>query len=268
MAIIAVFVYGGWTALSINEEVSTAVQPNPWRSGCSRSCTLAQVGLPRRGVATGLRATANSSSALVYVANALGGGFWAKMMALSIALSVIATTGTGIVLSSRIAYGMASYRALPGFLSNVSRRFQTTVAASIIAGLLLIGLTWVYLLTTSVQNAFFNVIDTTGLLFAIFYILTALATIVYYRRRVLSSFWDFLILGVLPLGAAGFLGWMFTKSVQAAEPPQVWSLVGIIGLGLIMMLVARFILRSPFFQIRRESANSETLIPGRHASGR
>jgi hypothetical protein len=42
--------------------------------------------------------------------------------------------------------------------------------------------------------------------------------------------------------------------VQQAAPPQRWSLIGIIGLGLIMMLSARFILRSPFFQIRRESA--------------
>jgi amino acid transporter len=270
--LIAVFVYGGWDGtLYVNEEVKHR-RTNPGRAAIlavgllAIIYTLAQVGL--QGVVSPAKLQANSASALVYVADALGGGFWAKMMALSIALSVIATTGTGIVLSSRIAYGMASYRALPGFLSNVSRRFQTPVAASIIAGLLLIGLTWVYLLTTSVQNAFFDVIDTTGLLFAIFYILTALATIVYYRRRVLSSFWDFLILGVLPLGAAGFLGWMFTKSVQSAEPPQVWSLVVIIGLGLIMMLVARFILRSPFFQIRRESANSETLMPGRHASGR
>jgi hypothetical protein len=32
------------------------------------------------------------------------------MMALSIALSVVATIGTGILLSSRIIYGMANYR--------------------------------------------------------------------------------------------------------------------------------------------------------------
>jgi hypothetical protein len=94
----------------------------------------------------------------------------------------------------------------------------------------------------------------TGLLFAMFYILTALATIVYYRRRVFSGVGDFLFLGLFPLGAAGFLGWMFYESVQQTAPPQRWSLIGIIGLGLIMMLSARFILRSPFFQIRRESA--------------
>src|SRR5262249_2003711 len=199
------------------------------------SYTLAQVGLQGVVSPARLQNAANSGSALVYVADALGGSFWAKMMALAIALSVIATTGTGIVLSSRIAYGMASYRALPGFLSNVSRRYHTPVAASIIVGVLLIALTWVYLLATSVQNAFFNVIDTTGLLFAIFYILPALAAIVYYRRRVFSGVWNFLTLGLLPLGAAVFLGWIFTKSVQAAAPAELWSLVGIIGLGLIMM---------------------------------
>src|SRR5262249_2025430 len=153
------------------------------------------------------------------------------------------------------AYGMATCRARPAFVANVSRRFQTPVAASIIVGILLITLTWVYLLATPVQNAFSDVIDVTGLLFAIFYILTALATIVYYRRRVFGSFWDFLVLGLLPLGAAGFLGWMFVKSVQSAAAAQVWSLVGIIVLGLVMLLIARFGLRSRFFQIQRESYN-------------
>ena len=258
--LIAVFVYGGWDGtLYVNEEVKHR-RTNPGRAAIlavgllAIIYTLAQVGLQGVVSPAKLQNAANSGSALVYVADALGGSFWAKMMALAIALSVIATTGTGIVLSSRIAYGMASYRALPGFLSNVSRRYHTPVAASIIVGLLLIALTWVYLLATPVQDAFSNVIDTTGLLFAMFYILTALATVVYYRRRVFSSFGDFLSLGLLPLGAAGFLGWMFYKSVQDADPPQIWSLIGIIGLGLIMMLSARFILRSPFFHIRRESA--------------
>jgi amino acid transporter len=255
--LIAVFVYGGWDGtLYVNEEVKHR-RINPGRAAILAVAllaviyTLAQVGL--QGVVSPAKLQANSASALVYVANALGGGFWAKAMALSIALSVIATTGTGIVLSSRIAYGMASYRALPEFLANVSRRWATPVAASVIVGVLLIGLTWIYLLATSVQNAFNNVIDVTGLLFAIFYMLTALATIVYYRRRVISSFWDAVSLGILPLGAAGFLGWMFVKSVQSAAGAERWSLIGIIAAGIVLMLSARFILQSPFFQIRRES---------------
>jgi amino acid transporter len=255
--LIAVFVYGGWDGtLYVNEEVKRR-RINPGRAAIfavgllAIIYTLAQVGL--QGMVSPGKLQANSASALVYVAQALGGSFWAKMMALSIALSVIATTGTGIVLSARIAYGMASYRALPGFLSNVSPRFHTPVAASILVGLLLIGLTWVYLLATSVQNAFTDVIDVTGMLFAIFYILTALATVVYYRRRVFGSGRDFVILGLLPLGAAGFLGWIFAKSVQVAPAPQIWSLVGIVGTGLLLLLSARFVLRSQFFLIPRES---------------
>jgi amino acid transporter len=258
--LIAVFVYGGWDGtLYVNEEVKQR-RVNPGRAAIIAVAllaviyTLAQVGL--QGVVPPAKLQANSASALVYVAQALGGGFWAKMMALSIALSVIATTGTGIVLSARIAYGMASYRALPGFLANVSPRFHTPVAASVIVGLLFIGLTWVYLLATSVHNAFSDVIAVTGLLFAILYVLTALATIVYYRRRVFSGARDFLILGLLPLGAAAFLAWMFARSIMAAPSPQIWSLVGIVGLGLIMLLSARFVLRSAFFQIRRESGAS------------
>jgi amino acid transporter len=257
--LIAVFVYGGWDGtLYVNEEVKHR-RINPGRAAIIAVAllaviyTLAQVGFQGVVGPARLQKAASTGSALVYVANALGGGFWAKAMALSIALSVIATTGTGIVLSARIAYGMASYRALPGFLSNVSTRFRTPVAASVTVGVLLIALTWVYFLTTSVQSAFIDVINVTGLLFAIFYILTALATIVYYRRRVLSSAWDFVFLGVLPLAAAAFLVWIFTKSVQNAPQAQVWSMVGIIALGLIMLLSARFILRSQFFQISRES---------------
>ncbi len=107
--------------------------------------------------------------------------------------------------------------------------------------------------TRSACAAFFDVISVTGLLFSVFYILTALAAMVYYRRRIVSSARDFVTVGILPLGAAGFLGWILVKSLFNAPTTQRWSIVGIVAAGLILMLSARFILRSPFFQIPRES---------------
>jgi amino acid transporter len=255
----AVFVYGGWDGtLYVNEEVKHR-RTNPGRAAIlavgllAVIYTVSQVGF--QGVLSPgkLAQASENGTALVAVAQQLGGGGTAKAMALSIALSVIATTGTGIVLGSRIVYGMASYRALPEFLSNVSRKYATPAAASIIVGVLIIVLSTVYYLATSVQNAFSNVIDVTGLLFSIFYILTALAMIVYYRRRILASAWDFLILGVLPLGAAVFLGWVLIKSLLAAPSTQIWSLIGIIAAGLALMFAARFVLDSTFFRIERES---------------
>jgi len=257
--LIAVFVYGGWDGtLYVNEEVRHR-RINPGRAAIIAVAllaviyTLAQVGLQGVLSPQQLQQASASGTSLVAAAQVLGGSFWAKAMALAIALSVIATTGTGIVLGARLVYGMASYRALPGFLSNVSRRFATPIYASIMVGALIIIFSTIYYLATSVQNAFFDVIDVTGFLFSIFYIMTALASMVYYRRRVFSSAWDCLSLGVLPLGAAGFLGWVLVKSIMGSGAAQNWSLVGIIVVGIVLMFIARFGLRSPFFQIRRES---------------
>src|SRR6202167_5601031 len=255
--LIAVFAFSGWDGtVYVNEEVKHR-RVNPGRAAILAVVlltviyALAQISL--QGVVSPAKLQANSSSALVYVAQALGGGGWAKVMALALALSVIATTGTGIVVGARIIYGMASYRALPEFLASVPRRFATPAAASIVFGLVVVVLAWVYLLATSVQNAFNNIVDLTGLLFAIFYVLTALASIVYYRRRIFRNAWDAIVLGILPLASAGFLVWMVWKSLVEAAAEERWSMLGIVVLGLLLMLVARFWLRSPFFQVRRES---------------
>ncbi|HTW12608.1 MAG TPA: APC family permease [Solirubrobacteraceae bacterium] len=258
--LIAVFAYSGWDgSIYVNEEVKHR-RVNPGRAAMIAVALLAviyivaQVGL--QGVVSPKLLQANSTNALVYVAGALGGGGWAKAMALALALSVIATTGCGIVVGARIIYGMAGYRALPGFLASVPRRFATPAAASIVFGLVVVALAWVYLLATSVETAFTYVVDLTGLLFAIFYVLTALAAIAYYRRRIFARAGDALVLGLLPLGSSGFLVWMVERSLATAPLPERWSMVGIVGVGLLLMLVARFLLKSSFFQLHRESASA------------
>jgi amino acid transporter len=255
--LLSVFIFSGWEGtLYVNEETKHR-RTNPGRAAIIAVILLtiiyavAQLGL--QGVVSPEKLQAHSDSALVYVAKAIGGSGWSQIMALSLALSVIAATLTNIVLTSRIIYGMASYRALPGFLATVSRRFATPVSASIIVGILLIALTWIYLLANSVTDAFTAVVDVSGLLFGSFYILTAFATVIYYRRRVYTNVWDAVILGILPLAAAGFLVWIIYKSVQSAPASQIWSLIGVVVIGIILMFGSRFVLRSPFFQIARES---------------
>jgi amino acid transporter len=161
------------------------------------------------------------------------------------------------VIIARMVYGMASYRVLPPVLSTVNRRFSTPVVASVVVGAVLIVATWVYLLSGSIANVFSNVIDVTGLLYAGFYVLTGLAAVVYYRRRVFSNLWDALMIGVLPLASCAFLVWIVYKSLSTAPASQVWSVIGIVAGGLILMLVARLGLRSTFFQIPRETADRQ-----------
>jgi amino acid transporter len=241
----------------VNEEV-THRRENPGKAALYAVAlltvlyTLAQVGL--QGVVSPARLQANASTAMVYIATALGGTGWAKLMALAIALSVTAATGTGIVLTSRIVYGMASYRTLPPHLGRVSPRFKTPAVASVAVGALIVAATWAYILATSAQAIFGEVVSLAGLLAAAFYILTALATIAYYRRRILTNAWDALLAGILPLAAAGFLGWIIVKSVQNEPASQRWALAGVVSVGFLVMGYTRLVLRSVFFGTPRESA--------------
>ena len=257
--LIAVFMFTGWDgAIYVNEE-TTRRHTNPGKAVMIAVAllaviyTLATVGL--QGVVSPAKLQ-KSASPLVTIAEAMGGSGWAKVLALSVALSAIASTGAGIVITARIVYGMAERRVLPPSLATVSRRFATPVAASVVVGFFVIAITWVYLLATSVQMAFTYVVDATGLLFSAFYVLTALATIVYYRRRILARPWDLVWLGVLPIGAAVFLVWIIFRSMQLAGAPENWSILGVVVLGVILMFVARFGLRSPFFGIARESSDA------------
>ena len=259
--LIAVFMYSGWDAtIYVNEEVKHR-RVKPGRAAVFAVAILVvlyilpQMGL--QGVASPANLHANAASALIYVTNVLGGGGWAKVMAFALVLSVIASTGTGIVPSSRIAYGMASHRVLPPVLGQISRRFNTPAIGSIIIAVILIAATWAELLSTSIANVFTDVVDVTGLLFALFYMLTACAAIAYYRRRIFSKPWDAVLVGVLPLGSVAFLGWVVVKSLQGAPNAQRYALIGIVVAGLIMMFVARFVLRSQFFQLPRESASRD-----------
>ena len=259
--LIAVFMYTGWDAtVYVNEEVKHR-RRNPGRAAVLAVAflaiiyTVSEMGLA--GVVSPAKLQANAASALVYVAQSMGGGGWAKVMALSLALSVIASTGTAIVIIARMVYGMASYRVLPPVLSNVNRRFSTPVVASVVVGVILIAATWVYLLSASLANVFSDVIDITGLLYAGFYVLTGLAAIVYYRRLVFSKAGDAIMIGILPLASCAFLVWIVYKSLSSAPASQVWSIVGIVAFGLILMLIARFGLQSSFFQNPRESAARE-----------
>jgi amino acid transporter len=262
--LITVFMYSGWDGtLYVNEEVQHR-RENPGRAAmiavgiAAVLFVLAQIAFQGIAPYAKLNSPAVSTSPLVYIGNLLtGSSVGGDVFAFALALSVIAATGVGIVLSARIAYGIASYRALPSGLANVSPRFRTPALATIIASVLLLGLGWVYLLATSVQNTFSYVLDNTGILYATFYCVTALAAVVYYRRRVMSSFWDAVTIGVLPVASVGFLGWIAVKSILAAPAAQNYSLLGFLVVGIILIFIARFGLRSSFFQIKRESWTPE-----------
>lgn len=270
--LISAFVIAGWDGtMYVNEEVRhRRVAPGRaaiWAAALLAVLyTLIQVGL--QGTVSPKNLQLHSTSVLVYAVQAFGGTGWGRVMAAAVALSVIATTGVGIALTARIIYGMASWAALPPFLANVSRKRATPVAASILTGVLLLALVAAYILGTSLQNAFDDLLYISSWLTVGFYMLTALAMTAYYRRQVFARFRTALSVGVLPLAAVVFLGWVLVRSIQAAPWAQKWSLIGLLAVGVALMFTARFVWKSSFFSLSRESESAEDSPGGHHRAGR
>jgi hypothetical protein len=148
----------------------------------------------------------NSTSPLVYLGNLLtGSSHGGQVLAFAPALSVIAATGVRIVLGARSAYGIASYRALPGRLADVSPRLRTPAVATVVGQP---HPAWCSAGFTCSRRRFrtpspmclptpeSSTASSTA---------SRRSALVYYRRRVLSNWRGMLTIGLLPVAAVGFL---------------------------------------------------------------
>jgi amino acid transporter len=255
----AVFMFTGWDgSANVNEETHRP-RVNPGRAvvlvvlflGLFYAlCTVAL-----QGAVSPHALQANAAAPLVYIGHVIGGSWLGRLAGLAVALSVIAGTGTGFVVLGRIGFGMSSTGALPASLGNLSPRFRTPILATVVPGVVFLIVTWVYLLVGSVAAAFSALVDGTGILFTCYYILTGLALITYYRRRVFSKVTDAVMLGVLPLAAVVFLGWIIWKSMQANAANVNWTIVGIVAAGLVLMVAVRMTRRgAAYFATQREAS--------------
>ena len=103
-----------------------------------------------------------------------------------------------------------------------------------------IGVAWYVGVGLVSENALYDSITGLSLLIALYYALTGLACAVYFRRQLLSSVRDLLVLGVGPLAGAAMLGWLLVLSVrdladaENSYTGQAWLGVGpplVIGIG-------------------------------------
>jgi amino acid transporter len=269
----AVFMFTGWDAsANVNEETHRP-RVNPGRAvllvvvflGLFYAlCTMAL-----QGAVSPHALQANAAAPLVYIGHVIGGTWLGRLAGLAVALSVIAGTGTGFVVLGRIGFGMSSTGALPAALGNLNPRFRTPVLATVLPGIAFLIVTWVYLLVGSVSAAFSALVAGTGILFTSYYILTGVAMIAYYRRRVFSSLVGAFMDGLLPLAAAVFLGWIIYKAMASNAANVNWTIVGIVGVGVVLMFVTRLTGHgAEYFATRREADVPDASKAGSAPQGR
>ncbi len=252
--LIAIFLFTGWDAtIYINEE-TTKPRTNPGRAAIIAVLILgpafAWLFISLQGVVPAKQLQAHATDALPYIAQSLVGNGWAKFMVLAVVLSVLGTTLATIVSISRVTYSMGTDRLLPRAFSRVHPRFRTPFFATVFWGLMTVVVADFYVMSSSLANAFDTVVNAESIAFVLFYIGTALATVWYYRALLRKSVVDLFLVGLFPLFGAGVLVWVLVKSIPPLGPTAKWTIAGVGVLGVVLMGVSAWILRSPFFAIR------------------
>jgi len=261
-ALIAVYLFSGWdTSMYLNEETERP-ERNPGRAVLLAVAILALfyaiLMFSLQGAASSAAINAHSSSTLVYIAHQLVGSPWDKFMAFAIVLSVLGTTQAFIVSTARISYSMGSDDVMPQKFGEISRRFRTPVFATVFFGLVTIVVLCLYVLSASLGAAFSSIVNVSGVLFALFYAFTGIATAWFYRRLLARSTKDALLVGVLPLAATAVLFYIAIKSIITFTGTERWTLAAIAISGATMLLVARLVYQSAFFRIRRTAFDPDT----------
>ncbi len=256
--IITVASLAGWDAgIYLNEETE-APEKNP---GKGAVLGVALTGLlfvimygTYQGVGSYAALQAHSANAIAWVGQRLAGTAGDRIMSFAVVISVLATTQVAIIGTSRVAYAMARDRVLPRRLGVISERYRTPAFATLLLGGSMIVLGIIDVFATSVASAMDVIINSSGVLYSIFYAVTGLAAAWYYRRLVRQSVKNAVILGILPLAGAALLIWVTIKGTQALTAAERYGLIGVGVVGIVMMVVAARIYKAPIFKAEVETA--------------
>jgi amino acid transporter len=244
--LLGVFAYWGWeSAVNLTEETTNSRTAPGWAAVLSTVVLL----LTYLGVATAvvsfagpgwLASNAGEEEAVFALLSSRALGGWDWVVLLAVATSAVASTQTTIIPASRTALSMARRAALPRRFASISAAHRTPdVSTWWVAG---VGVAWYVGVGLVSENALYDSITGLSLLIALYYALTGLACAVFFRRRLLSSARDFLLLGVGPVVGAAMLGWLLVLSVRDLADPgnsytgQAWLGAGpplVIGVGVL-----------------------------------
>lgn len=259
-ALIAVYLFSGWdTAILLNEE-TTNPKVTP---GNAVVTTVVVVGFMFAVLtfafqgAVSTRALESHSDALSYVGQVRGGLWLGTYMVLAVGLSALGSTRATLVSGVRITFAMSADGVLPSVFGKTHATFKTPhVATIVVAGLAAAGV-WIFSLgSNTVQASFTTMVSVDGLLFALFYALTGVATAVYFRKRVSRRRGSAILLVLMPALAAVFLffiSWDSVSGLGGWTGGSMVSLYVMFAIGAAVMAWGRWRARSAYYRLPREA---------------
>ena len=141
------------------------------------------------------------------------GSPWDKLVILAIVTSAVASTQTTIIPASRTTLSMARSAAYPAPLARIHPRYRTPHIATALVAILAIA--WYVPANLISENFLFDSLSALALMIAFYYALSGVACLIYYRRELTKSAWNFVVIGIGPAVGAFLLGYLFVEATRS-----------------------------------------------------
>jgi amino acid transporter len=271
--LLAVFIYWGWdSGVAVNEESEDPAE-GPGKAAVMSTILLVLIYVVVTAAAQSFHGVgfltneANQEDVL----NALGSGVLGstlnKLLIVAVLTSASASTQTTILPTARTTLSMAHWKAVTNLLSRVHKRYLTPTVSTLGFGLLSIIITVVLLLLSN--SVLEDSLTAIGFPICFYYGFTGVACGWYYRRNLMESARNFLLLGLGPLigglmlfgigiKAAFYYGHaenVSSKPILGITLP-LWMGIGGMVLGAVIMVLSR-----PYFK-EFFARKTETAPPG------
>ena len=217
--VLAVFIYWGWdTCVSVNEEAKDSAT-TPGRAAVLSTIVLLVIYLIVSYGSVALLGpdfvTANSDDSLYALGKVALPTIVVKLLLIAVLTSAAASCQTTILPATRTMLSMGSHGAAPGKLARIDPRRLTPDYSTWLFGA--VSIVWyVFLVVVShntSRNLYGSSIAAVGLAIAIYYGLSGVSCVVYFRRWIMKSAKNFLLMGFLPGLGGVMLLYVFFKTI-------------------------------------------------------
>ncbi len=233
--LLGVFIYWGWDSGVVVNEESRDSANGPGRAAVMSTVLLVLIYVV---VATAAQAYAGPQFLINNaedVLSALGGHVFGspldKLLILAVLSSASASTQTTILPTARTTLSMARFGSLPRKLGDIHPRYLTPATSTILMGAA--SLVWTLFIINVSTNVLADSITGLGFQIAFYYGLTGFACAIYFRRELLKSVRNFLMVGVAPVLGGLMLTGIFVKAFHDynTTSTEVNYTTGVLGFG-------------------------------------
>jgi amino acid transporter len=262
--VLSAFYFFGWDVSSNVGEETQGGQRTPGLSGLLGMVAvfsafeimqvLMQMGLPGEVIEK------NSASLLPALGNYLLPGPWGNIAILAVLVSTIGTLETQLTQCARVMFSMSRDRVLSPHFEQLHPRFATPWVASLLIMVLATFLMVLSSASSSIGDLMTNLVSAIGVMVSIYYGLSGLACVWYYRKALGVSAQALWLKGIWPgasavvllgIGVSQFpaLGWTVSLSCLAA-----------LGVGVVPMLFYRWKYKSDFYEGEMDYAGNRRSV--------